>query len=81
MKKGYKVTDVRREKKIGIAAENLQELVEKSCKKLGVSEYSYLLLFHDTKNANNLRIVFFSGRVLVTISCVYRCDIWVRVKP
>ncbi|XP_026725236.1 DNA fragmentation factor subunit beta [Trichoplusia ni] len=35
MKKGYKVTDVRREKKIGIAAENLQELVEKSCKKLG----------------------------------------------
>lgn len=37
MKKGYKVTDVKREKKIGIAAENLHELIEKSCKKLGVS--------------------------------------------
>ncbi|XP_047517563.1 DNA fragmentation factor subunit beta isoform X1 [Pieris napi] len=35
MKKGYKVTDVKREKKIGIAAENLQELIEKSCRKLG----------------------------------------------
>ncbi|CAK1546995.1 unnamed protein product [Leptosia nina] len=35
MKKGYKVTDVRREKKIGIAAESLQELIEKSCKKFG----------------------------------------------
>ncbi|CAH2037894.1 unnamed protein product, partial [Iphiclides podalirius] len=35
MKKGYKVTDVKREKKIGVAAENLQELIEKSCKKLG----------------------------------------------
>ncbi|XP_049868821.1 DNA fragmentation factor subunit beta [Pectinophora gossypiella] len=35
MKKGYKVTDVRREKKIGIAAENLKELIEKSCRKLG----------------------------------------------
>lgn len=37
MKKGYKVTDVRREKKIGVAAENLKELLEKSQKKLGVS--------------------------------------------
>lgn len=37
MKKGYKVTDVRREKKIGVAAENFGELIEKSCKKLGVS--------------------------------------------
>lgn len=37
MKKGYKVTDVRREKKIGVAAENLEELIEKSYKKLGVS--------------------------------------------
>lgn len=36
MKKGYKVTDVKREKKIGVAAENLEELIEKSCKKLGV---------------------------------------------
>ncbi|XP_038212280.1 DNA fragmentation factor subunit beta [Zerene cesonia] len=35
MKKGYKVTDVNREKKIGVAAENLQELIEKSCRKLG----------------------------------------------
>ncbi|CAK1595853.1 unnamed protein product [Parnassius mnemosyne] len=35
MKKGYKVTDVKREKKIGIAAENLEELIEKSLKKLG----------------------------------------------
>ncbi|KAI8435675.1 hypothetical protein MSG28_003935 [Choristoneura fumiferana] len=35
MKKGYKVADVKREKKIGVAAENLQELIEKSCKKLG----------------------------------------------
>ncbi|CAG4979587.1 unnamed protein product [Colias eurytheme] len=35
MKKGYKVTDVKREKKIGVAAENLQELIEKSCRKLG----------------------------------------------
>ncbi|XP_013199958.1 DNA fragmentation factor subunit beta [Amyelois transitella] len=35
MKKGYKVTDVKREKKIGIAAENLEELIEKSRKKLG----------------------------------------------
>ncbi|XP_072932212.1 DNA fragmentation factor subunit beta [Epargyreus clarus] len=35
MKKGYKVTDVRREKKIGVAAENLQELIDKSCRKLG----------------------------------------------
>lgn len=37
MKKGYKVTDVKREKKIGVAAENLEELIGKSCKKLGVS--------------------------------------------
>lgn len=37
MKKGYKVTDVHRLKKIGVAAENLEELIEKSCKKLGVS--------------------------------------------
>lgn len=37
MKKGYKVTDVQREKKIGVAAENLEELILKSCKKLGVS--------------------------------------------
>ncbi|KAL0892796.1 hypothetical protein ABMA27_014494 [Loxostege sticticalis] len=35
MKKGYKVTDVQREKKIGVAAENLEELILKSCKKLG----------------------------------------------
>ncbi|CAG9786336.1 unnamed protein product [Diatraea saccharalis] len=35
MKKGYKVTDVKREKKIGVAAENLNELIQKSCKKLG----------------------------------------------
>ncbi|XP_061713694.1 DNA fragmentation factor subunit beta isoform X1 [Cydia pomonella] len=35
MKKGYKVADVKREKRIGVAAENLQELIEKSCKKLG----------------------------------------------
>ncbi|XP_068632115.1 DNA fragmentation factor subunit beta [Battus philenor] len=35
MKKGYKVTDVKREKKIGVAAENLEELIEKSCQKLG----------------------------------------------
>nr|XP_034830527.1 DNA fragmentation factor subunit beta [Maniola hyperantus] len=35
MKKGYKVTDVSRAKKIGVAAENLNELIEKSCKKLG----------------------------------------------
>ncbi|KPJ08298.1 DNA fragmentation factor subunit beta [Papilio machaon] len=34
MKKGYKVTDVKREKKIGVAAENLKELIEKSCQKL-----------------------------------------------
>lgn len=37
MKKGYKVTDVKREKKIGVAAENVEELIAKSCKKLGVS--------------------------------------------
>ncbi|KAG7303005.1 hypothetical protein JYU34_013013 [Plutella xylostella] len=37
MKKGYKVTDVDRQKKIGVAAENLEELIEKSCKKLGVN--------------------------------------------
>lgn len=37
MKKGYKVTDVKRAKKIGVAAENLGELIEKSRKKLGVS--------------------------------------------
>ncbi|CAH0398029.1 unnamed protein product [Chilo suppressalis] len=35
MKKGFKVTDVKREKKIGVAAENLNELIQKSCKKLG----------------------------------------------
>ncbi|XP_045448958.1 DNA fragmentation factor subunit beta [Melitaea cinxia] len=35
MKKGYKVTDVKRVKKIGVAAENLEELIDKSCKKLG----------------------------------------------
>ncbi|XP_050346445.1 DNA fragmentation factor subunit beta [Nymphalis io] len=35
MKKGYKVTDVKRVKKIGVAAENLEELIEKSRKKLG----------------------------------------------
>ncbi|VVC99218.1 unnamed protein product [Leptidea sinapis] len=35
MKKGYKVTDVKREKKIGVAAENLKELIEKSCRKFG----------------------------------------------
>ncbi|CAH2209209.1 jg22212, partial [Pararge aegeria aegeria] len=35
MKKGYKVTDVKRVKKIGVAAENLSELIEKSRKKLG----------------------------------------------
>lgn len=34
MKKGYKVTDVKREKKIGVAAESLHELIEKSHKKL-----------------------------------------------
>lgn len=39
MKKGYKVTNAKRIKKIGIAAENLQELIEKSCKKLGVSVF------------------------------------------
>lgn len=44
MKKGYKVTDVKREKKIGVAAENLQELIEKSRRKLGVS-YIYLFLY------------------------------------
>lgn len=37
MKRGYKVTDVKREKKIGVAAESLVELIAKSCKKLGVS--------------------------------------------
>lgn len=42
MKKGYKVTDVDRQKKIGVAAENLEELIEKSCKKLGVSVFTYL---------------------------------------
>ncbi|KAJ0177032.1 hypothetical protein K1T71_007041 [Dendrolimus kikuchii] len=35
MKRGYKVTDVKREKKIGIAAENLKEFIEKSAQKLG----------------------------------------------
>ncbi|XP_023943225.2 DNA fragmentation factor subunit beta [Bicyclus anynana] len=35
MKTGYKVTDVKRAKKIGVAAENLSELIEKSRKKLG----------------------------------------------
>lgn len=43
MKKGYKVTDVKRQKKIGVAAESLKELIEKSTQKLGVS--SYLLQF------------------------------------
>lgn len=37
MKKGYKVTDVKREKKIGVAAENLKELIERSTKKLDFS--------------------------------------------
>lgn len=46
MKKGYKVTDVKREKKIGIAAENLHELIEKSCKKLGVSFIISINKFH-----------------------------------
>lgn len=48
MKKGYKVTDVKREKKIGVAAENLEELIEKSCKKLGVSTnfFVYVDLLH-----------------------------------
>ncbi|GBP77256.1 DNA fragmentation factor subunit beta [Eumeta japonica] len=40
MKKGFKVTDVKREKKIGIAAQNLQELIEKSSKKLEVNASS-----------------------------------------
>lgn len=40
MKKGYKVTDVKRAKKIGVAAENLGELIEKSRKKLGVSSFN-----------------------------------------
>lgn len=31
------MTDVKREKKIGVAAENLKELIEKSCQKLSVS--------------------------------------------
>lgn len=39
MKKGYKVTDVKREKKIGVAAGNLEELISKSCNKLGVSNF------------------------------------------
>lgn len=46
MKKGYKVVDVKREKKIGVAAENLQELIEKSCKKLGVSIFLCLFYFY-----------------------------------
>lgn len=37
MKKGYKVSDVKREKKFGVAAGSLEELIEKSCNKLGVS--------------------------------------------
>lgn len=37
MKKGYKVTDVRRDKKFGVAAQSLKELIEKSRKKLEVS--------------------------------------------
>lgn len=45
MKKGYKVTDVKRVKKIGVAAENLEELIEKSCKKLGVSLISFYKIF------------------------------------
>lgn len=39
MKKGYKVTDVKREKKIGVAAEKLDELIKKSWKKFGVSSH------------------------------------------
>ncbi|KAL4709953.1 hypothetical protein ACJJTC_003916 [Scirpophaga incertulas] len=34
-KKGFKVTDLKRDKKIGVAAENLDELIIKSCQKLG----------------------------------------------
>ena len=45
MKKGYKVTDVKREKKIGVAAENLEELIEKSCKKLGVSRNYFVAVY------------------------------------
>lgn len=37
MKKGYKLTNVQREKKIGVAAGNIDELIEKSLKKFGVS--------------------------------------------
>jgi hypothetical protein len=43
MKKGYKVTDLKREKKIGVAASNLDELIEKSSKKLGVSALLFLI--------------------------------------
>lgn len=44
MKKGYKVTDVRREKKFGVAAGSLEELIEKSCSKLGVRISRKLML-------------------------------------
>lgn len=44
MKKGYKVTDVKRAKKFGVAAGSLEELIEKSCNKLGVSWLNPLIL-------------------------------------
>lgn len=50
MKRGYKVTDVKRAKKIGVAAENLEELIEKSCKKLGVSKHFYIFTYFRTEN-------------------------------
>lgn len=46
MKKGYKVTDVQRNKKIGVAAEKVQELIEKSHKKLGVSIKIVVILYN-----------------------------------
>lgn len=56
MKKGYKVTDVRREKKIGVAAGNLQELIEKSYKKLGVSYFVCVYAFGATFKMHSLLI-------------------------
>lgn len=42
-KKGLKVTNLSRDKKIGVAAESLNELLKKSCDKLMVCAFYFMV--------------------------------------
>lgn len=44
-KKGLKVTNLCRDKKIGVAAESLNELLKKSCDKLMVCGFYFIVSF------------------------------------